>query len=135
MQADLYISAIGVLPNNKFIPPSLLSPTGWLITDEYLAVPGISGVYALGDIVEGQAKIATIIKGQTAVVARNLIVDITGTGVKKVLKSPMMGGMIVPIGAMGGTGQIGSWVPWSWMVSFVKGDYFLSKTDMFVSAA
>jgi len=132
VEADLYIPATGVFPNNTFIPPELLSEDGWINTDQYLAVKGAANVYALGDIVEGQPKLASAIKSQISVVAHNLKVDITGSGVRHPLKPPALSGMAINIGS-GGTGQIGQWVPWGWVISWLRGDYFLSKTDMFVS--
>ena len=132
IEADLYIPATGVFPNNSFIPPELLSPNGWVNTDEYMAVKGAANVYALGDIVEGQPKLASIIKTHTSVTAHNLMVDIKGIGSRQQLKPPAISGMAMNIGT-GGTGQIGQWVPWGWVISWLRGDYFLSKTDLFVS--
>lgn len=48
LEADLFISAIGVLPNNSFIPPEFLSPKGWVVCDDNMAVVGMSSVYAIG---------------------------------------------------------------------------------------
>jgi pyruvate/2-oxoglutarate dehydrogenase complex dihydrolipoamide dehydrogenase (E3) component len=92
LSADLFISAIGVVPNNKFIPKNLLSKAGWVKVDEHLAVKGVSSIYAIGDIVEGQAKVASIIKSHTLTVARNLAADITGVGARIPLKLPLLDG-------------------------------------------
>ena len=45
----------------------------------------------------------------------------------------MMSIVLVPIGSNGGTGQIGSFVTWSWIVKYLKGDFSMSKADLFVS--
>ena len=97
-----------------------------------MGVVGQPSVYALGDIIEGPTKIAAITKDQSKLVAGNLAADISGTG-RKPFKPGFMTGMIVPIGKLGGTGQINSIIPWNWVVSKVKGDFFLSKTNMFVT--
>lgn len=133
METDLYIPATGVFPNNSFIPSELLSEDGWINTDSYLAIKGAANVYAVGDIVEGQPKLASAIKSHISIAAHNLTVDITGSGTRHPLKPPAMGGMVLNIGSAGGTGQIGQWVPWGWVISWFRGDFFLSKTDMFVS--
>jgi NADH dehydrogenase FAD-containing subunit len=132
LKADLYIPAVGILPNNSFIPPEFLSKDGWVKVDANLGVVSLPSVYALGDIIEGPTKVAAITKDQSKLVAGNLAADINGTG-RKPFKPGFLTGMVVPIGKLGGTGQINSFIPWSWVVSKVKGDFFLSKTNMFVA--
>jgi hypothetical protein len=73
------------------------------------------------------------VKSQSTVVAANLAVDINGVGALKTYGGPK-NGMFVPIGKSGGTGQIGPIVPWSWVVSKVKGQtYFIPSALAFVS--
>ncbi len=92
VDADLYIPAIGVIPNNKFIPSFLLSQKGWVKTDEFLAVKSVPCVYAVGDIVDGQVKMLTVVKSHINTVVKNLEVDISGVGVRRPLKLPMLDG-------------------------------------------
>ena len=61
-------------------------------TDEFLAVKSVSCVYAVGDIVEGQAKMVAVIKSHINTVVKNLAVDISGVGVRQHLKLPMLDG-------------------------------------------
>lgn len=134
IKTGLYIPAVGILPNNSFIPAEFLSEGGWVKVDANLGVVGLPSAYALGDIIEtSNTKIAAVTKDQSKTVVGNLAVDINGTGVHKPFKSGFMSGMIFPIGKVGGTGQINSIVPWSFLVMAMKGDFFLSKNNMFVS--
>lgn len=131
LQADLYISTTGALPNNRFIPAEFLSADGWVKVDEHLRVTGgseDSSVYALGDITTQPLRTAIKIADQIPVVVSNLKFAILGTG-KLASYNPngsLM--MVVPIGERTGTGQMFGWKPWGMMVSMIKGkDFFVSK--------
>ncbi|KAJ6110735.1 FAD-dependent pyridine nucleotide-disulfide oxidoreductase [Penicillium sp. IBT 16267x] len=131
LQADLYISTTGALPNNQFIPADLLSDDGWVKVDESLHVTGgleDGSIYALGDITTQPLRTAIKIADQIPVVVSNLKVAILGKG-KFVSYDPngsLM--MVVPIGESTGTGQMFGWKPWGMMVSMIKGkDFFVSK--------
>jgi apoptosis-inducing factor 2 len=132
LEPDLYISAMGVLPNNNFIPAELLSRDGWVMVDENLRVVGAPAVYALGDIINEPVKMTIVIKNQVEVVATNLAADINGVGSRKAYKRGISA-MIVPVGRVGGIGQIGHFVLWSWMATFIKGDFFISRNKLWVS--
>ncbi|KAJ5912778.1 FAD-dependent pyridine nucleotide-disulfide oxidoreductase [Penicillium tannophilum] len=131
LQADLYISTTGALPNNQFIPAEFLSADGWVNVDENLRVTGGSEdglIYALGDITTQPLRTAIKLADQIPVVVSNLKVAIHGTG-KLVSYNPNGSFMmVVPIGESTGTGQMFGWKPWGMMVSMIKGrDFFISK--------
>ncbi|KAJ5536131.1 FAD-dependent pyridine nucleotide-disulfide oxidoreductase [Penicillium frequentans] len=131
LQADLYISTTGALPNNQFIPAEFLSADGWVNVDENLRVTGGSEdglIYALGDITTQPLRTAIKLADQIPVVVSNLKVAILGTG-KLVSYNPNGSFMmVVPIGESTGTGQMFGWKPWGMMVSMIKGrDFFISK--------
>ncbi|KAJ5992225.1 FAD-dependent pyridine nucleotide-disulfide oxidoreductase [Penicillium sp. IBT 35674x] len=131
LQADLYISTTGALPNNHFIPAEFLSADGWVNVDENLRVTGGSEdglIYALGDITTQPLRTAIKLADQIPVVVSNLKVAILGTG-KLVSYNPNGSFMmVVPIGESTGTGQMFGWKPWGMMVSMIKGrDFFISK--------
>ncbi|KAJ5786395.1 FAD-dependent pyridine nucleotide-disulfide oxidoreductase [Penicillium pulvis] len=131
LQADLYISTTGALPNNQFIPAEFLSADGWVNVDENLRVTGGSEdclIYALGDITTQPLRTAIKLADQIPVVVSNLKVAILGTG--KLVNYNPNGSfmMVVPIGESTGTGQMFGWKPWGMMVSMIKGrDFFISK--------
>ncbi|KAJ5524197.1 FAD-dependent pyridine nucleotide-disulfide oxidoreductase [Penicillium frequentans] len=131
LQADLYISTTGALPNSQFIPAEFLSADGWVNVDENLRVTGGSEdglIYALGDITTQPLRTAIKLADQIPVVVSNLKVAILGTG-KLVSYNPNGSFMmVVPIGESTGTGQMFGWKPWGMMVSMIKGrDFFISK--------
>ncbi|KAI7977566.1 hypothetical protein EIK77_000516 [Talaromyces pinophilus] len=130
--ADLCISTTGVLPNNSFIPTNILSKDGWVKVDATFKVmsegdAAVTSVYAVGDITIHTPRLASVIPEQIPIVIANIKADITGRGARPTYKPKTSLTMMVPIGKSGGTGQIFSWVPWSWLVAKTKGkDFFIS---------
>jgi len=55
-------------------------------------------------------------------------------GARKPFKLPGLSVMIVPIGKAEAPDQINFFVLWNWMAMMIKGDFFISKTDMMVAA-
>lgn len=49
VSTNLYIPAVGVLPNTKFLPSSVLNGEGYVKSDDHLRVDGVSDVYVTGD--------------------------------------------------------------------------------------
>ncbi|KAJ5673161.1 FAD-dependent pyridine nucleotide-disulfide oxidoreductase [Penicillium longicatenatum] len=131
LQADLYISTTGTLPNNQFIPAEFLSADGWVKVDKNLRVTGDAEdgfIYALGDITTQPVRTVIKLADQIPVVVSNLKVAILGKG--KLVSYDSSGSlmMVVPIGESTGTGQMFGWKPWGMMVSMIKGkDFFVSK--------
>jgi NADH dehydrogenase FAD-containing subunit len=135
LTADAYVSAIGVLPNNDFIPPSFLNDNGFVPVDGQCRVRTATGntiandIYALGDITHHPYRVVSLLPTQISAVVTNLKSDILGSG-KRVTdydQTKQMFVMIVPVGQSQGTGQFGWWTPPSFLVSFVKGRDFLTS--------
>jgi NADH dehydrogenase FAD-containing subunit len=129
IKADLYIPAVGVIPNNSFIPPTLLDSSGYLVTtpEQKVSTSGVTNVYGVGDITTNPSKMAVTVTQQIAVAVSNLKNDIEKTGERKAFK-PGKTTMVVPIGGKGGVaemGDLGGLVPWSWVVRLIKGNYFI----------
>lgn len=129
LEADVYISTTGVIPNNQFVPPEFLSADGWIAVDDKLCVTGGDGsIYALGDITTQPLRTVLKVTEQVPVVVANLKAAILGRGKYSTYFSNGALMMIVPIGESTGTGQIFGWKPWGIMVSKIKGkDFFVSK--------
>lgn len=131
LKADLYISATGTLPNNQFIPPSLLDKQGWVDVDEHLRVVNAQGTvepdaYAVGDILSHKDRLLLRVLPQVAVLVANLKRDITESGSLSVYSADeQWRAMLVPIGRYTGTGMIGNWRVWGFFVSLMKGRDFL----------
>lgn len=142
LTADAYVSAMGVLPNNSFIPPSFLDEKGWVTVDEHLRVRQGDGtasardtsIYALGDITTHHHRLLSRIPKQVKTVVNNLVYDITREGTQTKYtpeEEPQM--MIVPIGASTGTGQLRNWLVPGCLVWYFKGkDFLIYKAPSFV---
>lgn len=52
IMADLVLSAVGMAPNAGLVPAGCRGPSGGILTDALGRVPGLPGVYALGDVAE-----------------------------------------------------------------------------------
>ncbi|KAF3389701.1 Apoptosis-inducing factor 2 [Talaromyces pinophilus] len=125
---DIYVSTTGVLPNNESIPSSLLNKNGWVEVNKHFVSKADSSVYAVGDITQYSARLVSRISGQVPVLISNLKADIL-----PVMDDPSLM-IIVPIGKSTGTGQIGSFTPPGFLVSFVKGkDYFTGSGKKFIA--
>ncbi|KUL82282.1 hypothetical protein ZTR_10130 [Talaromyces verruculosus] len=133
LDADIYISTTGVVPNNSFIPSEYLNNSGWVKVDEEMRVNSQSSngrlpIYAIGDITEHPARLFLKVQEQIPVVANNLKVDILGKGKRKTYTTDSKVMMIVPVGSTSGSGQMFGMVPWGKMVAMIKGkDFFVSK--------
>ena len=145
IEADVYVSTTGVIPNNKFIPREFLSSNGWVEVDSEFRVKSnqTSGdksasplpIYAVGDITAYDQRLLSRIAGQTPVVVANLKADISKGGKRLTYTSNPSPMMVVPVGKSTGTGQLFGWVPWGFLVSIVKGkDFFVSKAPSMISA-
>lgn len=137
LEAALVISAAGNLPNTSFMPRDSLDADGWIKVDREMRVSSISdgSIYALGDATHYKQRYYLKINDQIPVVANNLKTAITKTGSPKTYDASDKLMIFVPIGSKTGTGQIGGFVPFSFMVAFVKGkDYFMSKAATMIAA-
>jgi NADH dehydrogenase FAD-containing subunit len=137
LEAALVISAAGNIANTSFMPSSSLDAEGWIKVDRNMRVSSISdgSVYALGDATHYKQRYYLKINDQIPVVANNLKNAITKTGSPKTYDASDKLMVFVPIGSKTGTGQIGSFVPFSFMVAMVKGkDYFMSKAATMIAA-
>lgn len=135
LTTDAYISTTGSVPNNEFIPASILNESGWLEVDTHFRVKKADGsVYAVGDITHYTARLGNRVQAQAAVLASNLKADITGKGKRAEYNPNQTLLVVVPIGKSTGTGQLGSFVPPGFMVGFMKGkDYFTSQAKGFLT--
>ena len=129
MEADLYIPAVGVIPNSVFMPPSLLDKFGYLFTnpEQKVTSPDVSGIYGIGDVTTNPSKMASTVIQQIAVTIANLKNDIEKTGEQKTFKTEKVT-LITPIGGKGGVaqmGDLGGIVLWSWVVWLIKGSFFI----------
>ncbi|KAK9780184.1 putative Apoptosis-inducing factor 2 [Seiridium cardinale] len=123
---DMYIPAFGVKPNSSFVPAEFLDPQGFIMVDEFLAVKGASGIFALGDVSDSEPPQILIVQGQSKHLARNMILTLSDKPVLpyKVFPRAMMG---VNIGKNSGTGHVGSLRLPSFLVAMLRRTLFVEK--------
>jgi apoptosis-inducing factor 2 len=103
--ADIWFRCFGVAPATDFVPVSLLDETGRVRVDEWLRVPGVDGVYALGDAADADRPTAGAAGRQADVVAASLRARITGQGEEGTYEAPPVA-VLVPLGPEAGAGQL-----------------------------
>ncbi|KAJ5919182.1 hypothetical protein N7466_010125 [Penicillium verhagenii] len=139
LQADIYIPAVGVLPNTSFLDGSLLAADGRVETNaSTLRVDGAGErVYAVGDVgsyarpaIHGIMDAVPVL---CANVRRDLLIaegaDQASLGVERLFTEDTRETQLIPIGRSKGVGAaMGYWVP-SFLVWLIKGrDYWLWTT-------
>ena len=140
LTADLYVSTTGVIPNNDFIPAKFLTSDGWVVVDSELRAQSSDSsekgaIYAIGDITNLPMRLLSRIADQVSVLVTNLKADIVGQGKHSQYSGNKMTMMVVPVGKSAGTGQFGSWVPWSFVVTMIKSkNFFIPMAPSFLSA-
>ena len=128
---DLLLVATGRTPASSFLPAHLLDTHGRVKVDEYLRIPSVKSIYALGDVCSASEKPGGILHLETAapVTVGNVIAELGGKEGKPHKSMTQKEMQLVPVGPGGGVGAIfGWWVP-SFMVKQIK-----SKTFFFPKA-
>lgn len=138
LSVDAYVFAVGAVPNNEFIPASLLNEDGWVEVDEHLRASRVfsdHNIYAIGDITHHPQRLSSRLQAQTATVVSNLKADITGRGKRNRCDPNSSLITVVPVGTSNGTGQIGKFVPPDILVWLIKGrDYMTGMGASMVSS-
>ena len=75
---DLYLPTVGLIPNNEFIPKTLLDNQGYVIVDEFLRVKGVENVWAVGDISNADPSQFVYLQKQVPAATKNLDLVIKG---------------------------------------------------------
>jgi NADH dehydrogenase FAD-containing subunit len=122
LTTDLYLPLYGVRANTKFVPPHLLDERGNINTQPTLRVRGLNNVWAVGDVNDVENKQATKAGAQANHAYNNIQAVLTGNPAAvtdyKPSSTPML---FVTIGKKRGTGVMGSFKPWSFLVTYAKG--------------
>ena len=129
--ADAYIATTGTIPNNQFIPKSCVNSQGWVNVDEWLRVveDGVSrsDTYAVGDITCHPYRLLSRVSLQGETVASNIAMAIEQRNqVATYSAEAQKKMMVVPVGQSTGTGHLGGWTLFGFLVWFFKGKDFLT---------
>ncbi|KAF9888044.1 hypothetical protein FE257_009308 [Aspergillus nanangensis] len=128
LQADLYIPLFGMAANTSFLPSSILTERGDVKLDLTLRVQGMQNVWAVGDVGNLETKQATKVDPQVKHLVNNLQAVLEGNGNGVTEYAPSTKPLIaVTIGRSKGTGQMGGWKLFGWLVSYMKGRTLLTE--------
>jgi hypothetical protein len=74
---DMCIPAFGVKPNSSFIPAKFLDAGGFVKVDEFFAVKGAEGVFAVGDVSNAEPPQFWFVEQQTKHIAKNVVLTLS----------------------------------------------------------
>jgi NADH dehydrogenase FAD-containing subunit len=133
---DVFLPLYGVRPNTSFIPAHLLESNGSLKLEKTLQVVGLKNVWGVGDVGNVESKQAMKAEAQTIHLSSNLDAVLVGNAAAplaeyKPADKPMM---FVTIGKKKGTGQMGTFKVFSFLVAYAKGrSIFVEKVPGLVA--
>ncbi|TVY49390.1 Oxidoreductase [Lachnellula occidentalis] len=132
---DLYLPALGLVPNSSYLPHSLVNTAGFVKVDEFLRVKGTTDVWALGDVADVQRPQYVNTEKQSVHVAKSVVAVLKGAQPVK-YKKEEKDMLAVPIGRKAGTGHMGGMKLPSFMVNMVKGkNLFMDKMPGMISGS
>lgn len=119
LEADLFIPTFGVSYNTAFAPAGLRDAAGRLHQDATLRAPGHANVFVVGDAGNLQPPQAAFVTPQVQHLVRGFARYLETGDVAAYAPDPkvLFG---VSVGPGRGTGQIGSFKPFSWMIWWFK---------------
>lgn len=118
LETDLYIPAFGIQPNTGFIPTTMLDTDGRVKVDrETLQAIDHTVIFALGDACNFEASKGKYADAQVRFLAPALQERLAGRHMP-IYKASETLVFAVTIGRLRGTGQVGSWRLWGWIVRF-----------------
>lgn len=74
---DLYIPTFGVLPNSSFVPSEFLDSQCFIKVNDYFAVEGGEGIFAIGDV-NVEAIQLWFVEKHLIYIAKNLVAYVSG---------------------------------------------------------
>jgi NADH dehydrogenase FAD-containing subunit len=123
----VFIPTYGVVPNTAYLPPNMLDSRGYVKTTNKLSVDGYDNIFVVGDMSNIQETKATSTDAQLVYLSKALHARLTGGKVTEYVPSTtvMMG---LSLGKNRGTGQIGTWKPFSSLIWYLKSRYLGTDT-------
>lgn len=123
LETDLYIPAFGVVPNTSFLPAAMLAADGRVRVDRRtLQAAGHADIFALGDAADAQAATGKHADAQVRFLGPALREVLAGRAVPS-YKADDRFVFAVTIGPCRGTGQVGGWRLWGWIVRLTIGKH------------
>lgn len=135
LTADVYIPAVGVLPNTEFLPDFLKKPDGYVKTNPSTLRVDEAGtrVYAVGDVAHVDTGGILNLFKSLPIAATNISHDLftdakVGSVAEKTYQRKDTESQLVPVGAKTGVGAFNGWSMPGFAISMIKGkDYMVSR--------
>ncbi|KYK59347.1 apoptosis-inducing factor [Drechmeria coniospora] len=103
---DYYMPTVGLVPNTKFLPTELLTPSHYVDVDECMRVRGAEDMWAVGDVVSKPRAGLLFTEAQAAGVVKNITLALLGKR-QQVVKGPPVDVFLCTIGRERGVGRVG----------------------------
>ncbi|AEO62796.1 uncharacterized protein THITE_2107404 [Thermothielavioides terrestris NRRL 8126] len=125
LTADLLIPTYGVVPNTSFLPASMLDSRGFVNQTAALRAEGFDNIFVVGDAGNLEDPQAVHTDAQVVHVVKLIEARLQGRGAAAVppYKPADKIMFAATLGRNRGTGQMGNWRLWSWLVWLAKGRY------------
>lgn len=122
LEADLFIPTFGVSFNTSFAPAGMRDAAGRLHQDTTLRTPGHANIFVVGDAGNLQPPQAAFVTPQVQHLVRGFArYLVTGEMATYTPDPKILFG--ISVGPGRGTGQVGSFKPFSWMIWWFKSRY------------
>jgi NADH dehydrogenase FAD-containing subunit len=122
LQADLLIPTYGTIPNTSFLPPAMLDARGFVNQTSHLRAQGHDNIFVVGDAGNLQDPQGIHGDGQVVHVVKFLDARALGQENEKEQEYKPDGKIMfgASLGRNKGTGQMGGWRVWGWIVWWLK---------------
>lgn len=132
--ADVYLPFHGYRLNTSFIPPKWLDESAQVKLDDYMRVVGTTNVWAIGDVGNKETKQLTVTDNQIIYLSSTLDAVLSGQQSLKPYQPDSKTMIFLSLGKKHGTGQIGNWKLFGFMVNYVKGrQLFVDTAEGYVN--
>jgi NADH dehydrogenase FAD-containing subunit len=124
LATDLLIPTYGATPNTSFLPPSMLDARGFVKQTTRLRAEGHENIFVFGDAGNLEVPQGVHADAQTVHVVK--LIEAQLLGQEAAVGEYKPAGKIMFAATLGkntGTGQVGGWKVWGWLVKRIKGRY------------
>ncbi|KAI1876476.1 hypothetical protein JX265_004002 [Neoarthrinium moseri] len=134
LKTDLFVPTFGMVLNTQFAPRDMLDAQGQLQQDKYLRAPKYKNVFVLGDAGNLEAKQAAMLENQIRHLAKQFDSYFKSGQVEEYKFDPSKVMLGISIGSGRGTGQVGTWKPFSLIMWFMKSRHLGTDKAMDIAA-
>ena len=120
LETDVFIPTYGIVPNTQFVPADLLDARGYVKQTKTLQVEGQDNVFVVGDAGNLQEPQGKPTDDQVVHVVKVLDAYLAGAATLPEYQPSTTVMVGISLSKTKGTGQMGSWKIWSWLITMLK---------------